>query len=1233
MASPPPPSKKNKPNPGRAPKPVPTPVTDWLTTQTWLGETPPPAGPKSGTAKPGGGANVEATDDALALADARPAGTPDGSDVGIGGPIHQGTGSGWLDSAARQVSQLPTGEYSPPIPIIPSGSSAEIDLPPNRAFGEEPSDIFSSARRTGGAAGGSDVFGGGGVSGSDLFPAGVLADPGSNLFAAPSKISTGGESDLFGGAPPSAADRGSSVFDTTTRRTDRVEYEESPEALAAAEITGRVDIEDDGTEAKTDAELDLMDQDSGNHLFGPFAATGDSSDGAARSGAQRPDFNETEPGQSGSNLFGDQTILDMDLQASDVLGHSGVNLLDPDTDAEASGPRSSIFSKLEQASDGGGGGRVDIEEIPLMASSDEGTGAMLFDDPPDADAGPASGIFGKGSRHTLSFEDGGSGAVDFELPHASARDQASRIPYQDSGGIDWSAPLSGVLRGGTLDAPPGGGVRKPTSKAKAAKDADAATETDMEIDRLAVELSGRHIKPMDDESVFSAGDIDPDEFGIPPQPKDEPSDVFDTKKLGSGEKKRPPSAAAVKLASAPSVRPGSHPGLEVVPHAAGKSGGGWGKVLAGLAAGVAVGAAGTVGGMALFGGETPRSTAVQPVTPGGTAAAVPPGFAADAGLIAADPAAALAAFATAGDAPAAKAGRGQARWLARVRAAAAGGQKLVDTDPELIAADAELKAVVDAAGDLPPDEALFAVRSALHRGLIQETLGKPDAALAIYAEARTALPAFAKVFDSAELRVKSMKKNADGSPRIYSLRPADAVDLGGAAALLELATVAELDDEPGFHFWKAVNHAANGVAKGEFDSAIKELRSAKAAHDGRRRKLAGLGLNPLSDPTEQMFLRACDELIGYWTFKKRLYDDAVWASAVGPNGKPLLGSPNAMIDDLLKAKKAQLAGGANAADLAAARAEVKKLNATLAAAKQTAENMATSAADAKTVAKRQLDDATAALTTAKEDAARKATEAAAAKDDLAAAAARLKLADAALDPVIAKLKDAKLIDPKADRPAALAALPDAAKQATVVAGSGDVAAIAKQLEAARTEARKVQESLEAKVLAATKSEAQARDTARAADARVAAEVQKAAAAREADRKAAEERLAGQAEQFRLAVAAARTSATVVFTDADRVAADKATRSYADGLNAYFAGNTAAAETAFAAATATDPADARYWYFLGLARWNLGNRTAAEADFRRGAELESRGLPGRRVIGADLEKVQGTARAAIDAARP
>ena len=50
-------------------------------------------------------------------------------------------------------------------------------------------------------------------------------------------------------------------------------------------------------------------------------------------------------------------------------------------------------------------------------------------------------------------------------------------------------------------------------------------------------------------------------------------------------------------------------------------------------------------------------------------------------------------------------------------------------------------------------------------------------------------------------------------------------------------------------FWKAVNLAAAG----KYADAVKQVTEAKAAHEKRAKALAGRGLNPLSDPLEQIF--------------------------------------------------------------------------------------------------------------------------------------------------------------------------------------------------------------------------------------------------------------------------------------------------------------------------------------------------------------------------------------------
>jgi hypothetical protein len=203
------------------------------------------------------------------------------------------------------------------------------------------------------------------------------------------------------------------------------------------------------------------------------------------------------------------------------------------------------------------------------------------------------------------------------------------------------------------------------------------------------------------------------------------------------------------------------------------------------------------------------------------------------------------------------------------------------------------------------------------------------------------------------------------------------------------------------------------------------------------------------------------------------------------------------------------------------------------------------------------------------------------------------------------------------------------------------AAAATALATARTEAEKKIAALE--TTAKGFDEKLAAETRKAADAAraevtakldsVSAELAQATADRATDAKRFEERLAGQAEQFRQQLTVVRSGVVVPLSDVEREVQDKAKRAFATGIEAYQVRQLATAEAWFALAAKDDPADARFWYFLGLAKWGQGKTADAEADFKRGAEWETRAKPGRRAIGEALLKVQGSARAAVDAYRP
>ncbi|HWG47537.1 MAG TPA: hypothetical protein VN688_32540, partial [Gemmataceae bacterium] len=72
--------------------------------------------------------------------------------------------------------------------------------------------------------------------------------------------------------------------------------------------------------------------------------------------------------------------------------------------------------------------------------------------------------------------------------------------------------------------------------------------------------------------------------------------------------------------------------------------------------------------------------------------------------------------------------------------------------------------------------------------------------------------------------------------------------------------------EAGFDFWAAAKEAR----KGDFDKAIRAIDKARTAHDQRRFSRLRKAQNPLSDPTEDIFLRCCDELKQYWLLESHL---------------------------------------------------------------------------------------------------------------------------------------------------------------------------------------------------------------------------------------------------------------------------------------------------------------------------------------------------------------------------
>jgi hypothetical protein len=400
-------------------------------------------------------------------------------------------------------------------------------------------------------------------------------------------------------------------------------------------------------------------------------------------------------------------------------------------------------------------------------------------------------------------------------------------------------------------------------------------------------------------------------------------------------------------------------------------------------------------------------------------------------------------------------------------------------------------------------------------------------------------------------------------------------------------------------------------------------------------------------------------------------DELTQATELIEKAKQAGGDNSALTAAKEKAEAALQSEKKKAADAEQQLKKVEKQQAALLDQKAEADKKATAAATALADAQAEKTKLAADLTTA-------TTQLAESGKKLESADKQMTTVQAALAPLVDKLKSANVLDPKAEPAAVLAGLPDALKKVAIVPAEGsDVAKLTRQIEeknsalklaeqkfteAVTTGEKKLQAAMEAtdlKVKTATadaqKKVQELTDKLAAADTTTKTEVEKAVAAEklaaEAARKQDANKLATltaevgrNKEQFQRDLKAVqddfqakleqlRKGVTILPTPTETARTERATNSYATGVTAYFNGNYTDAETALASATQTDGTDARAWYFLGLAKLAGGRSAEAESDFRKGAELETQGKPRRRDIGAALERVQGAARRVVESYRP
>ncbi|MDY3553974.1 hypothetical protein R5W24_003088 [Gemmata sp. JC717] len=351
-----------------------------------------------------------------------------------------------------------------------------------------------------------------------------------------------------------------------------------------------------------------------------------------------------------------------------------------------------------------------------------------------------------------------------------------------------------------------------------------------------------------------------------------------------------------------------------------------GKKGSGLLIGALFGALAAGGAWAgvYFGDVIPNArpgSGAAPAAQNGTKPAGP-APAAPAGPVALDPQAAFAAGATAKAVehykttpPATlteKTDAGYVRVFAKAQALAAGAT-VPANDADLLAARKDLEDVIarpDAAAE--PGGVARGVKASVALGASYELAGDLKTARKVYTEAAERYPAHKATF---EAHLDRLDATAPAAPGGTSRRPA-APETG-----LLLATALLLQDapaagavEPGVYYWKAVKAASAG----KYKDALELIDKAKESHQQLAPGFSGRGVNALSDPREQIFARACDDLKAYWKLRGAVSGNPDMIAEIKKDGGALAKS----LDAFAKSSEAVTAAEK---DAAAAREAVKKL--------------------------------------------------------------------------------------------------------------------------------------------------------------------------------------------------------------------------------------------------------------------------------------------------------------------
>jgi tetratricopeptide (TPR) repeat protein len=803
------------------------------------------------------------------LFEAAPVPAIESSDIFSSGHVPLATSTDYSDVIAATAYRAEAVEDEPEVPARPSDVALSFDQPP----------------------GGSTVHAA--DASADLPVAEEVVDSSEHLFEEAEPVTEFDSAKLaetprlpetrdqkhderpdFGATPFATPDASSILADLS--EPGETAFEESSSIRLDAPGVGRT--HGTGSDEGTEFDLTIMDDAAPPELAAAAADVDDADD-------EPTDWRQ----QSSSDLFADgatthELDLDFDNESSGQV-HPIADLLSDDPSL-TSAP-SSIFTGSKLPGTGGKPGGPSSDSVRIGRPPEEEDAAVEFSYNPTADPESSSAAL-LGSPTPMP----GARPPSAKLPPATNKPAAED---EDSGRLDWfavpgeepdqatmgfphaalDAPLSGILKHGIPAAPTDEtrasplGKGKPTPK-KPVKESSApavplASDPSVEIDWMAGSSA---------ETPAVAADV---------EDKVKPDGKKDKKKGKAPEKPKG------------KERPVREPAL------AGKGrGGAW---LGGTFLGMLV-AGGACAG-AYFAGLVPngQTAAIQqptgpkanelPLGPGpnipGSTPAVTVADATNA-MAAGDHAKAVQVFDTLKTTTpdklttTVKAASGQARLFARVHALGQASARV--NDPELQLAREDLQAVVDdAALATTPEGEKAAVKALIQLGLTHELSGDRDKAREEYEKGKKKFPKYAATFQAALDRLAATAPVKDGMSR---LAPGDIEQILCAIVLLQgdgmppekKEKEAKDDTEAGVHFWKAINLAAAS----NYTEAIDEIKKARAAHIQQARGMLGRGLNPLSDPLEQIFPRCCDDLKAYWELRAGIYANKPVADLIKKEG-------------------------------------------------------------------------------------------------------------------------------------------------------------------------------------------------------------------------------------------------------------------------------------------------------------------------------------------------------------